>query len=340
MKKTLFSIAAVLLGFLAHSQEAESLDRFAEVSVITRLDANPAYNSADSEFGFDLGNTSIYTLFEGSLSEHFSWTVANHWFHAESDGEYGWPYKYLGHSDSTNWLDYFKLDLGLGNWGLTLGKDMIATGGFEYEDWDWDIYPVFSSPLANSMSCYQWGSTLSYTTLSGMSNFSAQMTTSPFGEHPFSSGLWAYSAKWRGEYGAFSNIWSASALETAKGEYMYIFWLGQQVCLDSWIATLDLSNAYGSDEDFSSSALHGGTAALTVKYAPSDRFNASLRGSCVLSGDKETVPDHWTVGGIAEFYPLKESDDLRLHALLSYNSLLSQVTFSVGARYNLRLKVF
>ena len=67
MKKTLFSIAAVLLGFLAHSQEAESLDRFAEVSVITRLDANPAYNSADSEFGFDLGNTSIYTLFEGSL---------------------------------------------------------------------------------------------------------------------------------------------------------------------------------------------------------------------------------------------------------------------------------
>lgn len=340
MKKTLFSIAAVLLGFLAHSQEADSLGRFAEVTVISRLDANPSYNSADSDFGFDLGNTSIYTLFEGSLSEHFSWTVANHWFHAESDGDYGWPYKYLGYSDTTNWLDYCTLDFSLGNWGLTIGKDMIATGGFEYEDWDWDIYPVFSSPLANTMSCYQWGGTVSYTTSSGLSNFSTQMTSSPFGEHPFSSGLWAYSAKWRGEYGVFSNIWSASALETAEGEYMYIFWLGQQLNLDSWSATLDLSNAYGSDEDFSASALRGGTAALTLKYAPSERFNVSARGSYILTGDEEFTPSHWTAGAIAEFYPLNESDDLRLHAFLAYDSLLSQVTLSLGARYNLRLKIF
>lgn len=340
MKKTLFSIAAVLLGFLAHSQEADSLGRFAEVTVISRLDANPAYNSADSEFGFNLGNTSIYTLFEGSLSEHFSWTVANHWFHAESDGDYFWPYRSLGYSDSTNWLDYFKFDIGLGNWDITLGKDMIATGGFEYEDWDWDIYPVFSSPTANSLSCYQWGGTISYTTSSGMSNFSAQMTTSPFGEHPFSSGLWAYSAKWRGEYGAFSNIWSASALETSRGSYMYILWLGQQLSLDDWTAVLDLSNAYGGESDFDASGFKGGTAAVTVKYAPTDRFNASLRGSYILSGDKDIVPDRWIAGGIAEFFPLKDSDDLRLHAFLAYDSLLSEMTFSIGARFNLHIKLF
>ncbi len=339
MKKTLFSIAAVLLGFLAHSQEADGPDRFAEVTVISRLDANTAYSSEDSESRFDLGNTSVYTLFEGSLSERFSWTLVNHWFHAESEGDYGWPYKCLGWSDTTNWLDYCKFDFTFGNWGLSLGKDMIATGGFEYEDWDWDVHPVFSSPLANSLPCYQWGGTLLYTSPSGKSEFRAQMTSSPFGEHPFGSDLWAYSAKWKGEYGAFSNIWSASALETAEGEYMYVFWLGEQLSLDKWTAVLDLSNAYGSGEGFRSSALSGGTAAMTLRFSPSEKFCASLRGSYVLSGDEEFTPDHWTAGGIAEFCPLRDSDALRLHAFLAYDSLLSQVTFSLGARYSLNFKL-
>ena len=84
MKKYLLSIAALLLGLLAHSQEADELGNYAEFSIIPRLDLNPGWYSSPKEFGFDLGNSSLYTLFEGTASEHFSWTVANHWIACSS----------------------------------------------------------------------------------------------------------------------------------------------------------------------------------------------------------------------------------------------------------------
>ena len=83
MKKYLLSIAALLLGLLAHSQEADDLgNNYAEVSIIPRLDLNPAWYTEG--FEFTLGSSSLYTLFEGSASEHFSWTVVNHWFNGNS----------------------------------------------------------------------------------------------------------------------------------------------------------------------------------------------------------------------------------------------------------------
>lgn len=117
----------MLLCFLAHSQEAENLGSYAEVSIIPRLDLNPYYSSEDSKLGFTHGNSSIYTLFEGSVGEHFSWTVANHWLSslnepATEDYNYAWPYKNLGYSNDYNWIDYLKVDLTFGNWTFTLGK--------------------------------------------------------------------------------------------------------------------------------------------------------------------------------------------------------------------------
>ena len=72
MKKLLLTVAALLPGLLAYSQEADDLGRYAEVTLIPRLDLNPTYTAGESGLGFNHGNTSIYTLFEGSLSEHFS----------------------------------------------------------------------------------------------------------------------------------------------------------------------------------------------------------------------------------------------------------------------------
>ena len=45
MKKYLLSIAALLLGLLAHSQEADDLGNYAEVSIIPRLDVNPIFGN-------------------------------------------------------------------------------------------------------------------------------------------------------------------------------------------------------------------------------------------------------------------------------------------------------
>jgi len=50
--------------------------------------------------------------------------------------------------------------------------------------------------------------------------------------------------------------------------------------------------------------------------------------------------DHWTAGCILEYFPLADSPDLRLHALLAYNSLGSGATLSLGARWNFSFRLF
>lgn len=343
MKKYLLSIAALLLGLLAHSQEADELGNYAEFSIIPRLDLNPGWYSSPKEFGFDLGNSSLYTLFEGKASEHFSWTVANHWI-ACSGFEWfkedtGALYTGLGYSDTNNLFDFAKVDLTFGSWTFTLGKDCISTGGYEYEDWDWEVHPILATPLWNNLPCYQWGGKVAWTTPSELSTFSLQMTTSPFGERPFGSGLWTYSAQWAGEYDWYSPLWSVSALGIDKGTYNWLISLGNQFLINDWTLTLDWTNTCGLDWDWAS-LMRGNTFHARLDYAPSDRWDISLRGNYVLTDKAYFDSDWWNLGTVFQFYPLRDSQDLRLHAVAEYDTLMDGLEFSVGILYNLRLKLW
>ena len=347
MKKYLLSIAALLLGLLAHSQEADDLGNYAEVSIIPRVDVNPIFGS---EPEFSLGNSSLYTLFEGSASEHFSWTVAAHLFSASSFTgcleESGDLYRMLGHSDSNNVFDLAYVDLTFGSWTFNLGKNCIMTGGHEYDDYDWMVHPQLASPLWNDLACYQWGGKVSYTTPSEMSTFSLQMTTSPFGEHPFSSGLWTYSAQWSGEYAWYSPLWSITAFGLDHGTYAWIYSLGNQFSFGDWTVSLDYTNTAGMTEEYDDFLL-GGTLHGVVSYAPSERWDFALRGNYssqfnfyngrIVAYD---VPARWNLGAVAQFYPLFDSQDLRLHAFAAYDSLLGGFQLCVGAVYNLSFKLW
>ena len=343
MKKYLLSIAALLLGLLAHSQEADDLGNYAEVSIIPRLDLNPSWTSSPKEFGFDLGNSSLYTLIEGSASEHFSWTIANHWFALGGAVLPGYDvfelFKALGYSDTVNWIDFCKADLSFGSWTFTLGKDCITTGGHEYDDWDWEVHPLLASPLWNELSPYQWGGKVAWTTPSELTTFSLQMTTSPFGERPFGSGLWTYSAQWSGDYDWYSPLWSVSALGVDKGEYNWLITLGNQLLLDDWTVTLDWSNTCGMNEEYSA-LLGGQTLHGRVDYAPSERWDLSLRSNYVITPKSIYESNWWNAGAIFEFYPLRDSQDLRLHALAAYDSLLEGFSLGFGILYNLNFRLW
>lgn len=335
MKKLLLSFAALLLGLLAHSQEAKDSGSYAEVTFIPRLDVNPYLNTA-SKGGINFGNSSFYTLFEGSFSEHISWSVANHWLHV--DGGTNWLYKNAGRSDETNFLDILTLNFNYGNWSMTVGKDMISTGGFEFDDWDWDVYTGFASPLWNGLSAYQWGAKFGWTNDSENTTLSLQMTSSPYGEHPFSSGLWTYSAQWRGDYGPYSLIGSFGAFQAGNNDFDKLFSLGQKLSFDKWAFTLDWSTMAGFNDEWRLSA--GNYFFGRLDYYISEKFNVQLRGGYVSACTKTTLPSYWKLGSVLEFYPIQDSDALRLHAFVSYDSLMASTTFSIGARYNLYLKLW
>ena len=349
MKKYLLSIAALLLGLLAHSQEADDLGNYAEVSVIARLDLNPYFGKDATEF--TLGNSSIYTYFTGSASEHFSWTLQNHWFSGNSflgPEPNPWEmFRGLGSTASTNFIDLAYVDLMFGGWTFTLGKQCIATGGHEYDDDDWDVYTGLASPFWNSLSCYQWGGTVAWTTPSEMSTFALQMTTSPYGERPFTNGLWTWSAQWTGEYGWFAPTWSLSAL--TRNDYIpgapgpkrgcdWIVVLGNQFLLDQWTIELDWTNCSGFMTD---RAMAGHTFHGKVNFEPSERWNVALQGNfCKDNSAYFEVNPWWNAGAIAEFFPLKDSDALRVHAYVAYDSLYNAFLLKVGARYNLTFKLW
>ena len=354
MKKYLLSLAALmLLGSLAHSQEADDLGNYAEFSIIPRLDLNPVFSPEGNEFG--LGNSSLYTLFEGSASEHFSWTVANHWFNgyslvcAEPDP---WEmFKSLGKSDTNNWIDMLYADLSFGGWTFTLGKQCITTGGHEYSDWDWEVHPVLASPLWNGLTCYQWGGKAAWTTPSEMTTLSLQMTTSPFGERPFASGLWTYSFQWSGEYGWYSPLWSVSLFEmpgkaygSAPKNLQWLVSLGNQFRFGDWTVTLDWSNTAGLVEEYEG-FLKGHSFHARIDWAPSERVDLSLRSNVVVDKHPRWIDDwhrasYCNLGAALHFYPIPGSKDFRVHALAAYNFTSRQVDLNIGLLYNIRFNLW
>jgi len=344
MKKLLLLLAATLHCFLSFSQEAESTGSTAELTVIPHLELVP--NISDAQAAFNFGYSSLFTLFELSVSEHFSWVLVNKWLTVWDNDEgipFGWQYTTIGRSDVSNFFVYCNAKLTFGSWNISLGKDFTSLGGFEYEAWDWDIQSNFMTPLCSSIQPYQWGGKVAWTTPSQMTTLSLQAVSSPFAGRPFSNGLLAYSAQWLGKYGWFSNIWSVSALGYEKGKYDWLFCLGQRATFDKWVITLDYNNSVGAayeaidgkvEETSVYHLVKGTTFAGTVCYSPFDWFDISLKGIWTTAG--------WSAGLLADFYPLKNSRDLKIHAGFTEDTFLGKpaATFNVGVRYNLGIHLW
>ena len=253
MKKLLLLFAALLPCFLAHSQEAEGNGAYAEFQVIPRFEFNPYFTpgqTGDGSSGYSFGNSSIYTLVEGAFSDNVSFTLSNHWLSTDLAGLYTSTF----YSNACNWLDILTFDFSLGNWTFTVGKDCIATAGFEYDAWDVDTdyltvedKTLMASYLWSGLPSYQWGGKVAYG-IGEHTSLALQMTTSPFGERPFASGLYCYSGKWDGNYGPFSNMWSASAVQRPDGGFEWLVALTQRVELGDFTAGLDWYNV--ADVDF------------------------------------------------------------------------------------------
>ena len=348
MKRLLVVCAASLLScFLVSAQEADNSGRGVELSVIPRLDLNPTFYGGSGEF--TLGNTSLYSLFEGDITDFLSFSVANHWaaFDSVHDvfGSTKALYQNTFYSYDTNWLDWAYLTFTAGQFSFSLGKDMITTGGLEFDDYDFEVHPGLVSTYWHELACYQWGGKVAFSTASEADTFSLQFTTSPFGERPFLSKLFNYSLEWRGEHGPLETIWSATALGTEPGKFQPVFALGQRLNFDSWTVGLDAFSIVGDEDEEENTLLRKGITLMpSVKFSPSDHFDIFAKGG-YENFSLETVLDdepvkHWWAGLGLHWYPLRDSQDLRIHALGVYRpgtDLFPPVSLTLGLLYNISL---
>ena len=351
MKRLLVVCAAALLPcFLVSAQEADNSGRSVELSVIPRLDLNPVFFTDEGGGGeFTLGNTSLYSLFEGNITDNLSFSVANHWaaFDSVHDflGSTKTLYQNTLYSYDTNWLDWAYLTYSFGQFAVSLGKDMITTGGLEFDDYDFEVHPALVSTYWHELACYQWGGKFAFTTPSEGDTFSFQFSTSPFGDRPFASGLFNYSLEWRGEHGPLETIWSATAFGTAPGKYQPVFALGQRLIFDSITVGLDAFSVVGDEDEEENTLLRKGITLMpSVLYSPSDSFDILAKGGYENYSLETVLKDdpvkHWWAGLALHWYPLKDSQDLRVHAVAVYrpgNELFMPVSLTLGVLYNISI---
>lgn len=339
MKKLLLLFAATLPCFLAHSQEAEGTGRYAEFQVIPRLEFNPYFTpgqTGDGSSGYGFGNTSIYTLVEGAFSDNISFTLSNHWVSTTI----GDLYRNTLYSNANNWLDVLKFDFSVGDWTFTVGKDCIATGGFEFDEWDVDVdyllageKPMLVSNLWYNLPGYQWGAKVSYAPWEHTS-LALQATTSPFGERPFASGIFCYSAKWDGNYGPYSNMWSASAVQRPDGGFEWLVALSNKVAFAEvfevgfdWYNIADVD--YGPEEEAPCEFLKGNTFRPSFSWSIADNMDLKLVGNIYERGGE--LYD-LNVGAAYHFLPL---ETVQLHAAAGWDLYSKAVSLMIGVKVNL-----
>lgn len=339
MKKILVVCAAVMLPcLLVHAQEADSTETGVVFNIIPRVDLNPVISTAKGgENDFNLGNSSLYTLFEGDIYDNLSFSICNHWLSREPK----YLYKNTLYSDDVNWLDWGYLTFSLGNWEISGGKMVVSLGGFEFDEYDFEAHPELNSSLWNTLPVYEWGGKIGYN-LSETTAFSAQMTCSPYGVRPLKSGLFNYSGEWRGTYDNFETITSLTFVQTTKlgkGTKLFdcfekVLTVGLRANVDPVVLTLDLFNKVGCED-----IMTGGVTVLpSVMWPVSDKLDLLCKAGWEHTSDKLPDLKQNTVnfGAAMHWTPL---EGLRVHATCGYSSLAETVTFSVGALYNISLKV-
>ncbi len=343
MKKLLLFFAALLLCSLAHSQEAEENGKYAEFQLIPRFDFNPYFTpgqTGDGSSGFTFGNTSIYTLVEGAFSDHVAFTLSNHWAAMTVPGfeDTATLYRNTLYSNCNNWLDIAKFDFTFGNWTFTVGKDCLASGGFEYDDWDVDVdyiltgdKALIASNLWYNLPAYQWGASVGYS-IGEHTNIALQMVTSPFGERPFASGLFSYSGKLNGNYGPFSNMWSASAIQRPDGGTEWLISLANRLeFADDFTFGFDwynMADVYYDEDEAPIGLLDGNTFRASLEWAPEDAYYLKLAGNIYECGGALYDAN---VGAAFHYCPL---DWLQLHTAAGWDFLGNTLSAMVGVKVN------
>ena len=215
-------------------------------------------------------------------------------------------------------VDHINLTYTTGAWSFTGGKQTVAVGGYEYDRAPIDFY--FGSEYWYNMACYQWGVNAKY----NFGNESNDALTLQVVQSSFRSvnpSMLSYNLLWTGSYGWLDILHSVNMLEYQPGKFVNFIALGHQFNMGDFKLQLDWMNRadvehFGFD-DFSLMAdlSWGASEKLNVfAKATYDVNKDNVADLCVLPGTEVT-----RVGAGVEYFPIKDSQDVRFHAGYCYS---------------------
>ena len=215
-------------------------------------------------------------------------------------------------------VDHINLTYTTGAWSFTGGKQTVAVGGYEYDRAPIDFY--FGSEYWYNMACYQWGVNAKYN-FGNESNDALMLQVVQSSFRSVNPSMLSYNLLWTGSYGWLDILHSVNMLEYQPGKFVNFIALGYQFNMGDFKLQLDWMNRadvehFGFD-DFSLMAdlSWGASEKLNVfAKATYDVNKDNVADLCVLPGTEVT-----RVGAGVEYFPIKDSQDVRFHAGYCYS---------------------
>ena len=155
--------------------------------------------------------------------------------------------------------------------------------------------------------------------------------------------------EWRGEHGPLETIWSATALGTEPGEYQPVFAFGQRLNFDSITVGLDAFSVIGDEDEEENVFLRKGITLMpSILYSPSEKFDILAKGgyeNYAQEIGEDLTFKHWWAGIACHWYPLRDSRDLRIHAVAAYRPQSdyfiapcnNPISLTLGLLYNISI---
>ena len=310
--------------------------------------------SIDSRFGYDrvvsggpagFGGDGLYLNIDGKISKNLSYSLCQRFFSSQGDDDSAF--------DNTDWLT---LSYEVGSFSFTAGKDVVMVGSFEYDAYDIDSYFDMNSMFYNTFGCYQWGVKAAWTP-SEERSIALQVTNSPFSFYPREDNLYAYNLAWSDGWDCYSSLWSVNMFEYEHGKFVKCIALGNMFYIGNLSLGLDCIALDANLKDRVDDQ-------LTINFMPSYEFGNKFRlfgklgwervgedlpydftGEYLSAEDmalanKEniyTLPaflvagqDYWFYGAGLEYFPIKDNDSVRLHAVWASNNFTNRHSINVG----------
>ena len=330
------AIAAILFAFFLFPNILLSQDTFpkAHLKFDTRFDFTgkiATHDSLSPLSSFDGKYLNI--ILEGNLSNQFSYSYRQRMILDSKPS-------YQSFFNATDWL-YLSYKINK-NISVSGGKQVVAIGGFEYDSAPIDLY--LWSTFWNNVVCYQIGSTVTYNTTDNKHSIGFQITNSPFATQTLQS-IYSYNLIWYGNFNAFSTIYSLNRLEITKGQYVNYITLGNKFSMNNFSLEVDLMDRFFDNQ---SNLLADYSVISNLKYSLNGKFNLFVKGgydqnkaqkpgaTYIYDRFVEPGTEYVFYGAGVEFFPIKDSKNVRIHAVwASNNNKLQYHTFNVGVRWQM-----
>lgn len=334
MKKVITTILlAFLLPNIVLSQDENPKIRLkldTRFDFETRIPTNKDSNSLSSIDGKYLN-----IIIDGEINDKFSYNYRQRLI---LDGKNG----YQSFFNATDWI-YLTYKMN-SNFFLSAGKQVVAIGGYEYDAAPIDQY--FWSDFWNNVVCYQFGATLNYKSNNEKHNIGFQITNSPFANKSMEN-IYSYNLIWYGNMNWFNTIYSVNMVEYEKGHFINYIALGNKFNVGDFSLELDLMNRasskqynFFSDYSLIGNLIYNVNNKLRIFGKAGHDENKSQQAWDNFIYDRFVLPGtRYNFCGLGvEYFPIKDSKDVRLHAYWATNNNEKQYnTFNIGLRWQMKV---